>query len=221
MGLSIKTTRFWFFATMFVFTQCAAQRNGLRFGIQFNNFESQSQKAWDFHGLDSCRILEPILVFSDHFEWYLDGTALPLPESVKSAFVSTELIDFWDGTKQGISRIGFRDGDSLSCIGMLRLSNKFESYLLRHSSESQWTKVVRIYLVNVKSNELLSIIGLSQYAIGSGFRLRIYTLAKGGNRFVQESVSCASDIIDLEQEDKEIGNGQRFLIDDNGRIKVL
>lgn len=222
MGLSINARRICLFATMFVFAKCAVQRHDLKFGIQFRNFENQSRIIWDFSGLDTCRIIDLNLVFSDQCDWYLEGESFPLPENLKNSLASIDLIDYWDGSKQDLSRIGFSDGDSLSCIGRIKLSDEFDSYLIRYKSKKQWTKVVKVYLFNFQSNEPLSIISLSQYAIGSGFHLKIYTLLYGTNSFVQESVSSASDIVDSNQENKkEVGKGQKFIIDDNGRMKVL
>ena len=206
---------------MLVFTKCAAQRNDLRFGIQFSNFEDQVQPTLEFDGLDTCPVIDRDLVFSNKYDLYLEGEAFPLPESVKTSFVSIDLMDFCDGAKQGVSRVDFEDGDSLSCIGRIRLSDQFDSYLIRHISKKQWTKVIKIYMVNVKSNKPLSIIGLSQYAIGSGFSLRIYTIQYKNNRFIQKSESYASDVIELNRRKIKADKGHSFTIDDNGIIKVL
>lgn len=218
MVLGIRTKYFCLFATIFVFTQCAAQRHDLKFGMQFSNFEDQSHIIWDFSGLDTCCILDVNLVFSEQFDWYLEGETFPLPENVKSSIVSIDLINYWDGASQEVTRIDISGRDSLSCLGRIRLCDRFDTYLIRHASENQWTKVVRIYMVNVRNKKPLSIVGIGQYAIGSEFRLRIYTILNGKNEFVQESMSQASDIIDL---NKKNGKGQKFIIDDYGKVKVL
>lgn len=222
MVLGIRTKHFLLFTTIFVFAQCAVQRHDLKFGIQFCNFEDRLHITWDSSSIDSCRIIDINLVFSDQYDWYLEGETSPLPENVKTNIASMDLINYWDGVRQEVTRIDISDGDSLSCLGRIRLCDRFDTYLIRHASKKQWTKVVRIYMVNVRNKEPLSIVGIGQYAIGAGFCLRIYTLLSGKNRFVQESVSHASDIIDLNQENKkEVGKGQKFIIDDNGRIKLL
>ena len=142
MELSAIVRQICLFATIFVFTQCAAHRHDLRFGMQFGNFEHQSHIIWDFSGLDTCRILDMDLVFSEQCDWYLEGETFPLPENVKCSLPSIDLIGYWDGAEHDLSRIGFSDGDSLSCIGRIRLSDKFDSYLIRYESKKRLVSLI-------------------------------------------------------------------------------
>lgn len=111
---------------------------------------------------------------------------------------------------------------SLFCLGEVKLSREFQSFLILSIDgvDNEYNLTRNLYLMNVKNNKCESLTRVASYTCFDGECNYIYTERSANNLFIQKEVEVSSNVIVVEKSEKETSR-IKFMYDKNGMLKML
>ncbi|MFA7051285.1 MAG: hypothetical protein WC189_04275 [Bacilli bacterium] len=198
--------------------------------ILFENYSREMELPKGFFFADSRIILDSILIEKE--------TLLQPEQNQKITgkafdfFCDLDLINRWSVYKEEDINpysnkvdefIAQRKKElSLFCLGEVRISENFQSFLVLSIDgvDNEYNLVRNLFLVNVENNMCKSLTRVASYTCFDGECNYIFTERTADNYFTQKEVEISTNVIVKEQSKKETPP-LKFNYDKKGMVKIL
>lgn len=208
------------FAVLVMLTQCASYRPSYSCALLHKNFTHEIMLVPDELLTADSQVFSPATLFTYESPWlYEEG--VPVSDTVAKALSILKLTLYWYTDEKYDTQFFDTNYAKLYYLGKIKLSDNFDSFLIRVESASERSKGKELYLMNAKGNTILSIVCVSYYGLVEINSFCIWTVAKHHDAYLQKSKTLTSDVIEPWYYRKnKVTKGHRFKIDSNGYIVV-
>ena len=207
------------FAFLVMLTQCASYRSNDTFALCFNNFNYDTIALPDEFFIVDSPMIPSKTVFVYNSPLLYKGGEL-VSDAVINALLDLKMTYYWSSEEEYDRKL-LDKNDYLYILGRIRLSENFDSYLIRTENSSERSKGKTLFVLNAKGNRLLSIFIIGAYSLSGINSFCIWTVAKHHDEYLQKSKTLTSDVIEPWYYRKnKVTKGHRFKIDSNGYIVV-